>query len=253
MPKKSARHARPSRVRLPAAGTLTAVAVASVAAWHPGGHAAAAVSPADPPPPPGHSDAHQLLSSAVRPLVTRVRSASTGTQVTVRSGNTLSGIAGQLCGSEARWPALAAGNDLADANLITPGEVIKATCSAVPRPAPAALAPGHSDPAPAAPVHAAAAVAPSPGSYGCGALESLWDAAGGSAGLAVTMASIAMAESGGNPNAVSPTDDFGLWQDHADPAALSPAVSASASVEIEETQGLSAWATYSSGAYAGRC
>jgi hypothetical protein len=253
MTKHHARHARPARVRIPAVGTLTAVAAASVAVWHPGGHAAAAVPPAISPPSPGHSDAHQLMSSAVRPLVTRVRSASTGTQVTVRSGDTLSGIAGQLCGSDARWPSLAAGNDIANANLIVPGEAVKATCSAVPRPVPAAPAPARSDPAPAAPVHAAAAVAPSPGSYGCGALESLWESAGGSAGLAVTMASIAMAESGGNPGAVSPTDDFGLWQDHADPAALSPAVSAEVSVKIEETQGLSAWTTYTSGAYAGRC
>src|ERR1700744_573144 len=50
------------------------------------------------------------------------------------------------------------------------------------------------------------------GSYSCFALESLWEEAGGSSGTAFMAAEIATAESGGNPNAVSPTDDFGLWQ-----------------------------------------
>ena len=33
-------------------------------------------------------------------------------------------------------------------------------------------------------------------------------------------AEIAMAESGGNPNAISPTDDFGLWQINASNGSL---------------------------------
>lgn len=257
MTKHHARHARPARVRLPAVGTLTAVAAASVAVWHPGGHATAAVPPAPSPPALGHSDAHPLMSKAVRPLVTRVRSASTGAQVTVRSGDTLSGIAGQLCGSTGKWPSLAAGNRIANANFITPGEVVRATCSAVPRPAPAPPAPAHSDAAPAAHASATAAVATSAGIYSCSGLEGLWEEAGGPAGEAFMAAEIAKAESGGNPAAVSPTDDFGLWQingSHGSLATLSPLGNARAAVAISGGgSNWEAWTTFTSGAYAGRC
>lgn len=39
-----------------------------------------------------------------------------------------------------------------------------------------------------------------------------WEQAGGNPTASPMMAAIAMAESGGNPDAVSPTDDYGLWQ-----------------------------------------
>jgi hypothetical protein len=197
------------------------------------------------------------MSQDVRPLVTRVRSASTGTQATVRSGDTLSGIAGQLCGSAGRWPSLAAGNHIANANLIIPGEVVKATCSAVPKPAPATPAPVHSDPAPAAHASATAAVATSAGTYSCSGLEALWEEAGGPAGSAFMAAEIAMAESGGNPAAVSPTDDFGLWQingSHGSQATLNPLANAEAAVAISGGgSSWGPWTTFTTGAYAGRC
>ena len=45
-------------------------------------------------------------------------------------------------------------------------------------------------------------------------------------------ACIAEHESGGNPGAISPTSDYGLWQEHDDPAALNPAISAKTAVQM---------------------
>ena len=95
------------------------------------------------------------------------------------------------------------------------------------------------------------------GHYSCSALESLWEEAGGSSGTAFMAAEIATAESGGNPNAVSPTDDFGLWQingSHGSMATLDPLGNARAAVSISNGgSSWGAWTTYTSGAYSGRC
>jgi hypothetical protein len=50
------------------------------------------------------------------------------------------------------------------------------------------------------------------GTYGKGALASLWIGAGGPPSLARIAAAIALAESGGNPNAHNPSGATGLWQ-----------------------------------------
>jgi hypothetical protein len=205
----------------------------------------------------------QLVSSQAPVHVGHTADHATLDAVVVSAGDTLSAISGELCGTPADYPHLAAGNNIANADMIEVGQTVKKTCDAyVPRHAAAvhATTPVHA----AAPVQQASASAPATpaavpvttaaaGDYSCSMLVALWEQAGGSSALSETMAGIAMAESGGNPGAVSPTDDFGLWQDHADPAALSPAASASASVTIEETQGLDAWTTYRTGAYAGHC
>jgi hypothetical protein len=99
------------------------------------------------------------------------------------------------------------------------------------------------------------------------ALESLWTSAGGSKALAPVMAAIAIAESGGRPDALNSTPpdySVGLWQinyygsmragrtrEFGSPSALmaSPAAQARAAVAIERQQGLGAWSTYTSGAY----
>ena len=95
------------------------------------------------------------------------------------------------------------------------------------------------------------------GHYSCSALESLWEEAGGSSGTAFMAAEIATAESGGNPNAVSPTDDFGLWQingSHGSMATLDPLGNARAAISISDGgHNWGAWTTYTSGAYSGRC
>jgi hypothetical protein len=106
-------------------------------------------------------------------------------------------------------------------------------------------------------VHTVSSVSPSHGVYSCSGLETLWRDAGGSSGEAFTAAEIAMAESGGNPNAISPTDDFGLWQingSHGSMATLNPAGNARAAVSISsDGRNWGPWTTYTSGAYRGKC
>ena len=82
------------------------------------------------------------------------------------------------------------------------------------------------------------------------------------------MAAIAMAESGGNPyahNAIPPDNSYGLWQINmigsmgparrqqygisSNDELYNPAVNAKAAAKILSSQGLSAWSTYTSGAY----
>ena len=80
---------------------------------------------------------------------------------------------------------------------------------------------------------------------------------------AALMAAIAEAESGGNPNATNPNDNggkqtsWGLWQislgNHTAPSPNwnDPGVNASLALGKLQSQGLSAWGTYTSGAYRG--
>jgi hypothetical protein len=86
-------------------------------------------------------------------------------------------------------------------------------------------------------------------------LEGLWEQAGGSSALAPVMAAIALAESGGNSNAYNASGATGLWQilgavNASDQSSLTnPAVNAKEAVLKYNSQGLGAWATYTSGAY----
>jgi hypothetical protein len=86
-------------------------------------------------------------------------------------------------------------------------------------------------------------------------LEGLWINAGGSTALAPVMAAIAMAESGGCSTALNPSGASGLWQingavNSADQNSLfNPGVNAKEAVLKYQSQGLSAWVTYTSGAY----
>lgn len=84
---------------------------------------------------------------------------------------------------------------------------------------------------------------------------------GGDSALAPLMAAIALAESGGQTNALNPSDNggkqssFGLWQistgTHTppDPNWSDPVVNARLAVGKYKSQGLKAWGTYTSGAY----
>jgi hypothetical protein len=111
------------------------------------------------------------------------------------------------------------------------------------------------------PVHTSAPVVPvsAPvGDYSCSALESLWVSAGGNPGSEFIAAQIATAESGGNPGAISPTDDYGLWQINASNAPGSEMLNPEANVR--EAIALSGngsnwdpWTTYTSGIYASEC
>lgn len=96
-------------------------------------------------------------------------------------------------------------------------------------------------------------------SYTCSELEQLWDSVGGNPGEAFIAAEIATAESGGNPDAISPTDDVGLWQVNLSSwgsamASENPVANARAAVTIsDDGTNWGPWTTYTSGAYIGRC
>jgi LysM repeat protein len=95
------------------------------------------------------------------------------------------------------------------------------------------------------------------GRYSCSALENLWEQAGGSPTHARMAAEIARAESGGNPNAISPTDDFGLWQIngvHGSLATLNAYQNARSAVILSGNgTNWNPWTTYRIGAYSGQC
>lgn len=92
-------------------------------------------------------------------------------------------------------------------------------------------------------------------------LEGLWIQAGGDPSQAATMAAVAMAESGGNPDALNATDNggkqssYGLWQvstgTHTAPSPnwADPLTNAQLAVQKMQTQGITAWGTYDSGIY----
>jgi LysM repeat protein len=98
---------------------------------------------------------------------------------------------------------------------------------------------------------------PPSGQYSCASLENLWEQAGGNSADAFTAAEIAMAESGGNPGAISPTDDYGLWQINASNgslATLDPYQNAKSAIVLsDDGTNWDAWTTFTSGDYRGRC
>ena len=169
---------------------------------------------------------------------------------TVRPGDTMSEIARRFYGRAAAWPWLYRVNraEIAGPGLIYAGQVLD-----VPRDPPASVTVSRV-PAGARtyrPRHAAApAAAPQPpparqgGIFSYAALEQLWVDEGGNPADEGFAACIAEHESGGNPGAISPTSDYGLWQEHDDPAALDPVVSAQAAVQMSsDGTNWSAWTT----------
>jgi LysM repeat protein len=174
---------------------------------------------------------------------------------TVRPGDTLSAIAQRFYGNPADWTWLYHVNSsvISNPNEIYVGEVLK-----IPSDPPA-------DAASYAPKHAQTATTLTSsstrlsGTLGCSGLEALWEAAGGSSGEAFMAAEIAMAESGGNQYAVSPTDDYGYWQINMPSwgpamATFDPIGNAKAAIKIsQDGTNWSPWTTYVTGAYGGRC
>jgi len=145
---------------------------------------------------------------------------------TVRPGDTLSSIAKRFYGSPADWTWLYHVNSsvVHDPNSIYAGEVLTI---------------------PSGPPANAASYTPK-------------EAAGGSRAEAFMAAEIAMAESGGNQYALSPTDDYGYWQINVSHgpsmATFNPIGNAKAAIAIsDDGRDWNAWTTYTSGAYAGRC
>ena len=175
---------------------------------------------------------------------------------TVEPGDSLASIAQKFYGNYNDWTWIYDANQgqVHNPNTIYPGEHLQ-----IPNGAPSGHTSGHkarhSKANPPASTLSTSAVPT--GTLSCHGLERLWEDAGGSAGTAEMAAAIAMAESGGNQYAFSPTDDRGYWQINGSWGPLSTfdaLGNAKAAVYISHdgTQ-WSPWTTYTSGAYHGRC
>ncbi|MGH3167667.1 MAG: LysM peptidoglycan-binding domain-containing protein [Trebonia sp.] len=206
----------------------------------------------------------------------------------VKSGDTLSGIARTYYHKASDWQWLYHENDkqISDPNVIYPGQTLSVpadpppnyTLPYVPRhAAPAAASSPSSDSGSTVVTQSAdqgasstasassTAASSDPGSgstlmsgtLSCSGLEQLWEDAGGNSADAFMAAEIAMAESGGNQYALSPTDDYGYWQINASNGALATFNAfgnAKAAITLsDDGTNWSPWTTFTSGAYAGRC
>jgi LysM repeat protein len=203
---------------------------------------------------------HVTTTTSSKPKAETESTSATRTY-TVEPGDTLASIAQRFYGTDNDWTVLFQANKgkVTNPNQIYPGELLLVPYSTSGGSAASSSA-GHT------PKHAKA-TAPSStltssavpsGTLSCGGLESLWEDAGGSSAEAVTAASVAMAESGGNQYALSPTDDVGYWQINAPSwgslATYDPLGNAKAAVQISsDGSNWSPWTTYTSGAYYGRC
>lgn len=92
------------------------------------------------------------------------------------------------------------------------------------------------------------------GIFNKAALEAIWIQAGGNPAKADIASAVALAESSGNPNAISPTQDYGLWQinraAHPTQFTLNPLANARAAVAISSNgTNWTPWVTFNSGAY----
>ena len=190
----------------------------------------------------------------------------------VRSGDTLSGIARKFF-HNGDWQYLYHVNEktISNPNMIYVGEELRVPASAPEHYALTGYTPRHAKPTTEKVSRTRARSGSTShgggttvvvqtarlGHYSCSALEQLWDEAGGNRAEAFTAAEIAMAESGGNPNAISPTDDFGLWQIngvHGSLATLNPFGNARAAIIVsDDGRNWSPWTTYTSGRYFGQC
>ena len=175
---------------------------------------------------------------------------------TVRSGDSLSEISAGYYGTSADWRRIYEANrsKISDPNdiyvgesLTIPGHASASTATYTPRHAKTG--------AKTAVLTSARSLS---GTLGCSGLEELWENAGGSPAEAFTAAEIAMAESGGDQYALSPTDDYGYWQINAShgpaQATFNPLGNAEAAVAIsDDGSDWYAWTTYVTGAFEGRC
>ena len=188
-------------------------------------------------------------------LVTKAAPSASRTY-SVRSGDTLSGIARKFYGNSARWTWIYAANrsKISNPNSIYVGEKLT-----IPFHAPSgavSYSPRHAK-QPQNTVLTTSAKRLS-GNLSCSGLEALWEAAGGRPSAAFMAAEIAMAESGGRQYAHSPTNDYGYWQINGGHgparATYNPIGNAKAAIAISSNgRNWRPWTTYVTGAYRGRC
>jgi LysM repeat protein len=175
---------------------------------------------------------------------------------TVQPGDTLSSIAQRFYGNPGDWESLYQENEnvVQNPNSIYPGEVLKVPSD--PSASAASYQPKHAS---STTVLTSSASTQLSGTLDCSGLEALWESAGGSSSAAFMAAEIAMAESGGNQFAVSPTSDYGYWQINLPAwgptlATTNPTGNAKAAIQIsDDGANWEPWTTYQTGAYAGRC
>ncbi|RRG17736.1 LysM domain-containing protein [Weissella viridescens] len=156
-----------------------------------------------------------ILTGATAAGLVGASTAASADQITIKSGDTLAGIA-QEHGTTTE--NLAAINAITDPNLIFAGETLETEGQAAPVAAPAQQAPVQAaapvaqpaaTQAPAAPVQKSAAPAQVSAPAGSGSTYEEFIANGGTAAMWHT---IVRPESGGNPNAISPNGYRGLGQ-----------------------------------------
>ena len=153
-----------------------------------------------------------ILTGATAAGLVGASTAASADQITIKSGDTLAGIA-QEHGTTTE--NLAAINAITDPNLIFAGETIETEGEVAPvQQAPVQAADPVAQPAaqvaaPAAPVQATATPAPASAPAGSGSTYDEFIANGGTAAMWHT---IVRPESGGNPNAISPNGYRGLGQ-----------------------------------------
>ena len=230
-----------------------------------------------------------MVSSASKARHAARVAAARNTYYRVRAGDTLSQIAERYYHNPSDWQWLYHENDktISDPNLIYTGETLYVPAHAPANYTPGGYVPRHSKPptqnggtVEVTSTHHSGGGSSSgshahrgshrhrrsssgggsttlSGTLSCSGLERLWEEAGGNPADAFMAAEIAMAESGGNQYAHSPTDDFGYWQIngvHGSLATYDPYGNARAAVIISsDGTDWYPWTTYTSGAYVGRC
>ena len=195
----------------------------------------------------------------------------------VRNGDTLSSISKRYYNNAADWPWLWHENSstVQDANVISTGEHLNVPADppsnassmswyqpkhAAPDPPQASSSSSASSSTGTQATETAAGsgtAAGLSGTLGCSSLEQLWQAAGGNAADAVLAASVAMAESGGNQFATGSVGEEGYWQINPVNGSLAtydPLGNAKAAVSMSDNgSNWSAWTTFTTGAYQGKC
>jgi LysM repeat protein len=183
--------------------------------------------------------------------LTRTAKSAASRTYTVRSGDTLSGIAAKFYGNPGRWTWIYAANR---AKIRNPNSIYVGERLTIPSHQPA-YTPRHAKNGGSTLTTSSRKLS---GNLSCSGLEALWKAAGGAPGSAFIAAEIAMAESGGRQYAHSPTNDYGYWQINGGHgpamATYNPLGNAKAAIAISSNgRNWRPWTTYVTGAYRGRC
>jgi LysM repeat protein len=215
-------HRKPSRIRLPRRlPTVAAPALASVAA-------AICLSPqalADPSAAQAGAQHSVVADAALRPALSPAQllaeewwakqdkpaGPSSPSSYTVRSGDSLSAIAGRVYHNPNAWPVLYWVNhsQIRWANVIETGQVLRIPVEPAKIPAPPALSGPSAPPAPAAAAPASAASGSASGSASSAMTAGTYSGGvpGGSFGQCVVAH-----ESGGNAQVMNGTGHYGLYQ-----------------------------------------